>query len=67
MDMQEKILRLLENDSSYTHEQIVTMLDIPVEQVKAAIAEMFEKGIILKYCALIDWEKNRKGIRHGTN
>ena len=60
MDMQEKILRLLENDSSYTHEQIATMLDIPVEQVKAAIAEMFEKGIILKYCALIDWEKTER-------
>ncbi|OQB15621.1 MAG: leucine-responsive transcriptional regulator [Firmicutes bacterium ADurb.Bin193] len=55
--MEEKILRLLEQDCCYTHAQIATMLGISVEEVDAQIASLFEKGIILKYIALIDWEK----------
>ena len=55
--MEEKILRLLEQDSSYTHDQLATMLDISVEEVKAEIAALFDKGILLKYTALINWEK----------
>lgn len=55
--MEEKILRLLEQDSNYTHEQLATMLDVSVDDIDAEIAILFAKGIILKYTALINWEK----------
>jgi len=55
--MEEKILRLLEQDSTLAHTQIAIMLNITIEEVEAEIAKMFEKGILLKYKALINWEK----------
>jgi DNA-binding Lrp family transcriptional regulator len=58
--MEEKILRLLEQDSGYTHDQIATMLDISAAEVDAAVANLFAKGIILKYTALINWEKTER-------
>ncbi|MCK9478086.1 MAG: Lrp/AsnC family transcriptional regulator [Firmicutes bacterium] len=58
--MQEKILRLLENDGNYTNEQLATMLDTTPQKIAEQIAKMREKGIILKYSAIIDWEKTNR-------
>ncbi len=55
--MEERILKLLEQDCNYSHEQLATMLDVSAEEIKSAIAALIEKGIILKYTALINWEK----------
>lgn len=55
--MHEQILGLLEQDSSLTPDKIAVMLDMSESEVERAIAEMFDKGIILKYSALINWEK----------
>ncbi|MDD3766981.1 MAG: Lrp/AsnC family transcriptional regulator [Eubacteriales bacterium] len=58
--MEEKLLRLLEQDCSYTNEQLATMLGITAEEVKAKIAALVEKGVILKYTALVNWEKTER-------
>ena len=60
--MQEKILKLLENDCNYTNEQLATMLDTTAQEVAKKIKEMIEKGIILKINALIDWETTAREL-----
>ena len=60
--MKEKILKLLEQDSTLDHKQLATMLDIPVEEVEKYIAEMVADGIILKYKTLVNWEKTNREL-----
>jgi DNA-binding Lrp family transcriptional regulator len=55
--MQEKILNLLEKDSTLSHKQIATMLNTSEEEVATEIARMIDSGVILKYQALINWDK----------
>ena len=55
--MQERILRILEENGAIDAAQIAVMLDTEVGQVCEIIDDMKRKGIILKYKALIDWEK----------
>ncbi|MBQ2710165.1 MAG: Lrp/AsnC family transcriptional regulator [Clostridia bacterium] len=52
-----KILTLLENDSRLTAEQLATMLDKEVGDIKAQL-ELYERdGVILGYKTLVDWDK----------
>ena len=60
--MEEKILRLLERDGALNHNQIATMLGISIDEVEAEIAKMFSDGILLKYKALINWEKTEREL-----
>jgi DNA-binding Lrp family transcriptional regulator len=56
----ERILEILERDNRVTPEQIAVMLNIDVEKVNAAIKELEDNKIILRYKALINWEKTER-------
>ena len=58
--MNTEILRLLENDSRLTAEQLAVMLDKDVKEIEAEIAEYEENGTILGYKTIVDWEKTDK-------
>ena len=55
--LKKAILDLLEKDAKMSKEQIALSLGMKVEDVAAAIAEFEEKGIIVGYKTLIDWDK----------
>ncbi len=55
--MRKDILELLQENSKLTPEQIGTMLELSVEDVKHEIKEMEDKKIIVKYITVINWEK----------
>lgn len=56
-DLKLKVLELLKEDSRRSEALLATMLDISEEQVKAAIAEMEEEKVIVKYATVINWSK----------
>ena len=58
--MNTEILRLLENDSRLTAEQLAVMLDKDVKEIECEIAEYEENGTILGYKTVVDWEKTDK-------
>ena len=51
------ILRLLEEDSRLTPEQIALMCDKEVGDIRQMIDDYERDGVILGYQALIDWDK----------
>lgn len=53
--MMTKLLQLLEEDCTYTREQLAAMADMTVEQVDAAIQKYEEDKVILGYQAVVDW------------
>lgn len=53
---QRELLRLLEQDSRLTPEQIASLLAEPVETVRETIARLEADKVIVKYPALINWE-----------
>ena len=52
-----KLLQLLENDCTLTPDQLASMADMSVEDVKAAIKRYEEEKIILGYKAIVDWDR----------
>ena len=52
-----EILRILEKDARKTPQQIATMTGIPVDQVEEAIKKAESDRTILKYKAVINWDK----------
>jgi DNA-binding Lrp family transcriptional regulator len=52
-----EILNVLEKDAKLTPEKIGVMLGIGEERVKEHIERLEKEGVIIKYKALIDWEK----------
>ena len=52
-----EILTILEKDARTTPQQISTMTGIPLEEVKGAIKKAEEERVILKYKAMINWDK----------
>ncbi len=58
--MNTEILKLLEGDAMLTAEQISVMLDMPIQDVKACIADYETSGTILGYKAVVDWEKTER-------
>ena len=52
-----KLLQLLEQDCTMTPEQLASMADMSVEEVKAAIKRYEEEKIILGYKAIVDWDR----------
>ncbi|MCM3081172.1 Lrp/AsnC family transcriptional regulator [Brevibacillus invocatus] len=59
MDRQKQmeLLRLLEEDSRQDAEQLGKMLAEPKEEIEKAIAALEDEKIIVKYPALINWER----------
>ncbi|MBB3114332.1 DNA-binding Lrp family transcriptional regulator [Paenibacillus phyllosphaerae] len=56
-ELKMKILELLKEDARRSADLIATMLDVAVEEVKAAIAEMEEEHVIVKYATVVNWSK----------
>lgn len=54
---QRELLRLLEEDSRLSVEQMSRLLATTPEEIEQAIHEMTEDKIIVKYPAIINWEK----------
>ncbi len=52
-----KLLKLLEQDCTYTGAQLAALCDTTEEDIAARIAALKADGIILGYKALINWEK----------
>lgn len=52
-----EILGLLESNARLTAPQIAVMLDGDPAEVATAITEMEESKVIVRHCALIDWER----------
>ena len=52
-----KLLQLLEEDCTLTPEQLASMADMKVEEVKAAIKKYEEDHVILGYKAIVDWDR----------
>ena len=50
-----KLLQLLEEDCTLTHEQLAAMANMTVEEVDAAIKKYEEDKVILGYQAIVDW------------
>ncbi len=53
----EEILKILENDARKTPQQIATMLNMPVAEVETTITEAENSRTIVKYKAMVNWEK----------
>ena len=56
-EVNEQILKLIEKNSRLTPEEIASLLEIDVDEVKRRIKEMEEAKIICGYHTLINWEK----------
>lgn len=56
----EEILEILEKNNKISEEQIATMLNKSVEEVRAAIKKYEEENVILGYNTLVNWEKTNK-------
>ncbi len=52
-----QILEILEKNSHLSPEQIAVMLDRDVEAVKKEIVDLEERGVIVGYQTLVDWDK----------
>ena len=52
-----KLLKLLEQDCTLSHDQLATMTGMTRQQVDDAIAECEKEGLIRGYQALIDWDR----------
>jgi DNA-binding Lrp family transcriptional regulator len=55
-----EIAELLQKDARLTPEDIASMLNKPVAEVRDKIRQMEEDGTIVKYCAVINEEKLQK-------
>ena len=55
--MNTKLLRLLEEDCTLTPEQLASMAEMTVDEVKAAIAGYERDKIVLGYKAIVDWDR----------
>ncbi|MGI6684712.1 MAG: Lrp/AsnC family transcriptional regulator [Bacillota bacterium] len=55
--MRNKVLKLLECNGRMSFEQMAVMLNSTVEEIENLVKELEEEKIILKYSAVINWEK----------
>lgn len=55
--MRTRILKLLECDGRLSFAQMAVMLDSTEEEVESIVKKLEEEKIILKYSAVINWEK----------
>lgn len=58
----EKLLRLLEDNAKFSHDQLAVMLDMEASDVAAEIARLEKNGIVKGYKTLIDWEQTDRNL-----
>lgn len=58
MEPKKEILKYLQDDARYTAKKIAVLLGIEEQTVAKAIAELEADGVIVKYTAVINSEKN---------
>ncbi|MCR6546346.1 Lrp/AsnC family transcriptional regulator [Dehalobacterium formicoaceticum] len=56
-NMREKILKILESNGRIPFEQLAVMVDLSASEVEEIIRELEDEKIILKYSAVVNWEK----------
>ena len=52
-----ELLRLLEKDSTLTHARMAAMLGVSEDEIASAIENLEKTGVILRYRAVVDWDK----------
>jgi len=52
-----ELLRLLEANCRRSPEALAVLLDVSVDEVNEALRRLEEQGIIVKYSALVNWDK----------
>lgn len=52
-----KLLQLLEEDCTLTHEQLASMSGMTVEEVEKTLRMYEEEKIVLGYKAIVDWDR----------
>ena len=57
MNHEIEILKLLESNSKLTPSEISEMLNMEREEVERIVKKFEDDGVILKYKAIVDWEK----------
>ena len=57
MNLEERILKILDSDCRTTPAQIAVMCDVDEKTVSDTIKKLEEKNVILGYSAVINWEK----------
>ncbi len=55
-----KLLRLLEEDCTLTHQQLASMTGMTVEEVRAEIKKYEDDKVILGYKAIVDWDRTQR-------
>ena len=55
--LKESILKLLEENARLPVEEMACLLNVEAEAVATTLNELEESGTILKYSAIVDWEK----------
>jgi len=55
-----KLLQVLEQDCTMSDEQLASMADMSVEEVKAAKAKLESDKVILGYKAIVDWDRTQR-------
>jgi DNA-binding Lrp family transcriptional regulator len=55
-----KLLQLLEDNCTYSTEQLAAMANLTEEEVQAAIAKNEADKVILGYKAIVDWERTER-------
>lgn len=57
MSKVKELLHILEENSDLSIDTLASMLNMPVESVEQMIAELKQKNVIVKYMALVNWDK----------
>lgn len=57
MDLEQRILELIEYDAKLSNKTLATMLEVEEEAIQQAMAKMEHDKIILGYNTVINWEK----------
>lgn len=55
--LDKKVLALLQEDCRYDHTRIATMLGVSKEEIDATIKSLEDRGVIVKYTAIINEDK----------
>ena len=55
-----KLLQFLEDNCTYTTEQLAAMANLTEDEVRAAIAKNEADKVILGYKAIVDWERTER-------